>query len=372
MQQFNHHLLCLARDAREFTQAGLAQKMNITQGTQSKYEAGLLLPSDEVLKQLSEALQFPVSFFLQPEQPYGFPPFHFRKRKKLGTKALNRIIAEMNICRMHVKRLCVSYERGEVGFIPEIDADQYQGFSKRRSAIDNRIPAIDDIAQHVREAWGVPAGPIENMVALIERNGGIVVPCAFGTDLIDAMSQRIDGMPVLFFVNKAAPADRVRYTLAHELGHMILHTLSLSDDDTMEDQADAFAGAFLLPAEEVRPQLRRFDLAHLANLKAYWKVSMGALAMRADRLNLISAHQKKMFWIQMGQLDYRKNEPNEPAGEIPEAMTRMLQFHRNELGYSETDIAALLHLNVADFRKLYGEAVLLRRTITTPRLRLVK
>jgi Zn-dependent peptidase ImmA (M78 family)/DNA-binding XRE family transcriptional regulator len=365
MQQFNHHLLCLARDARELTQAGLAQKVKITQGTLSKYETGLLSPPEDVLQQISEALQFPVSFFLQPEQPYGFPPFHFRKRKKLGTKALNRIIAEMNICRMHVKRLCVSYERDELGFIPEIDPDQYQGFSKNG-------PAIEDIAQHVREAWGVSRGPIENMVALIERNGGIVLPCAFGTDLIDAMSQRIDGMPVLFFVNKTAPADRVRYTLAHELGHMILHTLSLSDDDTMEDQADAFAGAFLLPAEEFRPQLRRFDLAHLANLKAYWKVSMGALAMRADRLNLISAHQKKTFWIQMGKLDYRRNEPNEPAPEAPEALSRMIRFHRRDLGYSESDVATMLHLNTADFQKLYGQIVLLRRTIESPRLRLVK
>ena len=220
---------------------------------------------------------------------------------------------------MHVKRLCISYERNEAGFIPEIDPDQYQGFSKRS-------PAIEDIAQHVREVWGVPAGPIDNMVALIERNGGIVVPCAFGTDLIDAMSQRIDGMPVLFFVNKTAPADRVRYTLAHELGHMILHTLSLRDDDTMEDQADVFAGAFLLPAEELRSQLRRFDLAHIANLKAYWKVSMGAIAMRAAGLNLISAHQNKVFWMQMGNFGYRKNEPNELAAHTPEAQLRMIKF----------------------------------------------
>src|SRR5579862_918407 len=124
MQQFNHHLLCLARDAREFTQAGLAQKMNVSQGSLSKYETGLLLPPDDIVQQMSDVLRFPVSFFYQPEQPYGFPPFHFRKRKKLGTRALNRIIAEINICRMHVKRLCVSYEREVVGFIPEIDPDQ--------------------------------------------------------------------------------------------------------------------------------------------------------------------------------------------------------------------------------------------------------
>src|SRR3569833_2324766 len=98
MKQFNYHMLCLARDARELTQAGLAQKMGVGQGALSKYETGLLSPPDEVVALIARTLRFPESFFYQPEQPYGFPPFHFRKRKKLSAKTLNRIIAEMNIC----------------------------------------------------------------------------------------------------------------------------------------------------------------------------------------------------------------------------------------------------------------------------------
>ena len=73
-------------------------------------------------------------------------------------------------------------------------------------------------------------------------------------------------MPVLFFVNEEAPADRQRHTLAHELGHMVLHTTTLKLDDEMECEADEFAGAFMLPAEEVRNQVGRFDLRHLANM----------------------------------------------------------------------------------------------------------
>jgi len=363
--QFNYNMLCLARDSRELTQSGLADRMKITQGTLSKYETGLLAPPEDVVREFANALAYPESFFFQGEQAYGFPPFHFRKRKKLGQKAMNRIIAEMNIRRMHVKRLALSYERDSTGFIPEIDMDEYQGISKRR-------PTIEDIAQHVREAWGVPRGPIENMVGLIERNGGIVVPCEFGTDLIDAMSQRIDGMPVLFFVNKAAPADRIRFTLAHELGHMILHTLSLSEDDTMEDQADAFAGAFLLPTDEIRPQLRRIDLPHLANLKGYWKVSIAALMMRADRLDLITPYQRKVFWMDMSRAGYRKSEPNEPAAESPEAIGRMIRFHQRQLGYTNTDVSTLLYLLPSEFTRLYSGALATQpSTSAAPTLRVV-
>jgi Zn-dependent peptidase ImmA (M78 family) len=337
--------------------------MDIGQGTLSKYETGLLPPPDEAIDRMMKVLRFPRSFFFLPEQSYGMPPFHFRKRKKLGKKALNRIIAEMNIRRMHIKDLSISYERESTGFIPEIDLDEFQGLSKRR-------PTIEEIAQHVRGLWKVPSGPIENMTALIERNGGIVVPCNFGVDLIDAMSQRIDGMPVCFFINKSAPADRVRYTLAHELGHMILHTLELSDDDTMEDQADEFAGAFLLPAAEFAPQIsRRFDLPHIANLKGYWKVSMAMIAMRATRLNLISPYQQKMFWVQMR--DFRKHEPNEPVAEHPQTMSRMIGFHQRQLGYSETDMSRLLHLERDDFSAWYGDVDTRSNGRGTANLRLV-
>ncbi len=137
---------------------------------------------------------------------------------------------------------------------------------------------IEGAARSLREMWMLPAGPIADMVELLEANRGIVLPCDFGTDLIDAMSQRIEGLLILFLVNINSPSDRLRHTLAHELGHMILHTITVKSDEEMEDEADAFAGAFLLPADEIRPQLRRFDLRQLADLKLYWKVSSRPVA----------------------------------------------------------------------------------------------
>jgi Zn-dependent peptidase ImmA (M78 family)/transcriptional regulator with XRE-family HTH domain len=361
MGAFNHRLISLARDARALTQSQLAKKTRLSQSVVSKYEAGLLLPTEDAVNQISDALRYPASFFFQNEQAYGFPPFHFRKRKKLGAKALNRIVAEMNIRRVHVKKLSISYDADGLGVIPELDPDEY-------STTSNKRPTTEDLARHMRELWMVPDGPIDNMVDLLERNGGIVIPCDFGTDQLDAMSQRIDGMPVLFYVNVNAPADRVRHTLAHELGHMVLHTLVLREDQDMEDEANAFAGAFLVPAKEFKAQMRQFSLRHLANLKGYWKVSMAALAMRADRLSLISPYQKKIFFIEMGKLGIRKLEPGEPPAEHPEALNRMIRFHQQVLSYSQNEMAKLLDLLPDEFDSLYGSAADRNR----PVLRLVK
>jgi Zn-dependent peptidase ImmA (M78 family)/transcriptional regulator with XRE-family HTH domain len=347
MTKFNHHMMILARDARGITQAGLADRMKIGQGTVSKYETGFQDPPEEFVRELGYTLDFPSPFFYEPGRPYGFPPFHYRRRKKLSVKALARIVAEMNLRRLHLSKLLISFTWKVNTFIPEIDRDEYRG--KSRTQI-----TTEEAARIVREMWMLPSGPIPNMVELLESNGGIVIPCDFGTDLIDAMSQRIDGMPVIFFVNINAPTDRLRHTLAHELGHMVLHTTAIKSDEEMEDEADAFAGAFLLPADEIRPQFRRFELRQLANLKIYWKVSMAALAVRAERLMLITPYQSKMFWIEMSKLGYRKREPGEPPKEYPHLLRQMIAFHMKKLGYSVKEMADLLLLSVPEFVQMYS------------------
>jgi hypothetical protein len=96
----------------------------------------------------------------------------------------------------------------------------------------------------------------------------------------------------------------------------------------------------------------------LANLKAYWKVSMAALAVRADRLRLITLYQSKMFWIEMGKLGYRKREPNEPPKEQPSLLRQIIAFHMKKLGYSAGELAKLLHLKVAEFQEMYRNEIL--------------
>lgn len=347
MDRFNPYMLALARDARGLTQLELAALIPVAQGTLSKFETGVNTPPDTFVDAAAKALGYPRSFFFQPDRPYGFPPFHYRKRKKLSAKALGRIVAEMNIRRMHVRKMLPSYELRTNRFIPEIDRDEYTASKKGR--LD-----IEDVARSVRENWMVPDGPIDNLVSLLEENGGIVIPCDFGTDLLDAMSQRIDGMPVLFFVNMHAPADRVRHTLAHELGHMVLHTIALQDDAEMEAEADEFAGAFLLPADQVRVQLRRFELRHIANMKGYWKVSMAAIAVRASRLNLITPYQSRAFWIEMTRAGYRKREPNEPPREHPEFLRRMVRHFTSHLGYTRDEMAMFLDLLPLEYDAMYG------------------
>jgi Zn-dependent peptidase ImmA (M78 family)/DNA-binding XRE family transcriptional regulator len=339
-------MVVLARESRGLTQSELADEIDVGQGTISKIESGIIEANESIIEDIAKALNYRVSLFYEPGRPYGMPPFHYRKRKKLGKKPLEKMIGEMNIRRIHLKTLMKSAKVNTNHFIPEIDRDEYLSGSRKPFS-------IEAAARHLREVWMLPEGPIENVVELLEQNGGVVIPCNFESDLIDAVSQRIDGMPVLFFVNMNAPADRIRLTLCHELAHMVLHTTSFLDDDVMEREADIFAGAFLLPANQFRHQLTKFDLRQIANMKKYWKVSMSAIAMRADSLNMISPYQKKMFFIEMGKLGFRKNEPHEPRKESPSNIRKMIDYHLSVLKYSRDELSAALHITPDEFRRMY-------------------
>ena len=308
-------------------------------------------PPRNFVEELASVLNYTPEFFYETGRPYGMPPFHYRRRKKLGQKPLDKMIAEMNIRRLHLRILLRSYDARSNGFIPEIDRNEYQSFVSRAFS-------VEDAARHLREQWMLPDGPIDNVTDLIEENGGVVIPCNFDNDLIDAVSQRIDGIPVLFFVNMNAPADRIRMTLCHELAHMVLHTTTLLEDEVMEDEADLFAGAFLLPAKSIRAQLNKFDIRQIANLKRHWKVSMSSIAMRADRLNMITPYQKKSFFIEMSKLGYRKSEPYEPKKEYPKKLSRLISHHLNVLGYSTPELAKALYISAAEFEKMYGQDML--------------
>src|ERR1700686_874077 len=149
MEKFNHHMMILARDSRGLTQADLAAMLQVGQGTLSKYEAGLSEPPPDFVGHLAESLNFQSTFFYEPGRPYGLPPFHYRRRKKLSAKALARIVAEMNIRRINLTKLLTSFEWKSNAFIPEIDPDEYRGRGAARLT-------TEDIARQIREMWMLP------------------------------------------------------------------------------------------------------------------------------------------------------------------------------------------------------------------------
>jgi Zn-dependent peptidase ImmA (M78 family)/transcriptional regulator with XRE-family HTH domain len=331
-------MLALARESRGHTQIELARLLSISQAYVSKIESDLLEPSADVLARIAEVLDYPESFFFLTDPIYGpgVTEFWHRKRKAATARQMRRIYAEINKRIIHVERLLRAAELPESFY--RFDVEEFDG------------PA--DVARAVRSAWHLPPGPVVNLVQAVEAAGGLVIRCEFGTRLVDAVSRWVPGLPPMFFTNADLPADRERLTLAHEIGHIVMHR---APSPTMEEEAFDFAAELLTPAAEIAPYLEQPTLPRLASLKPMWKVSIAALITRAARLELIPERQARYLWMQMGRAGYREREPAELdfPKEEPTLLRDLFALHRSELHYSIEDLAGLLAIHAREVASIY-------------------
>lgn len=341
--QYNHSMIILARESRGISQSELSKLLGFSQGKLSKVENGILALSLEELEKISITLGYPTAFFQKNENIYGMglSEFFHRKKQTVPQKSLNKIYARLEKRRMEIQVLLKSIDFGETNF-PHIDPDRYDG-------------DVEKIAQLMRVTWRVPKGPIQNVVNLIEDAGGIIVPFDFEGAQIDAITLWHPGTPPLIFTNFDRPPDRIRFTLCHEVGHLIMHRTPPSEYQDIEQQADQFASEFLMPREDVSHTLKDLTLQKLAALKPHWKVSMGALLKKAADLGIISERQSRYLWMQMGKLGYRTKEPAElaPPIEKPWILDDILNVYQNDLKYSISDLSTAVHLSESEFSTQY-------------------
>ncbi|GHO52908.1 helix-turn-helix domain-containing protein [Ktedonobacter robiniae] len=342
-QPVNSEMLILARESRGFTQSELAKLTHISQANISKYESGLLNVSKDHLVRIASALHYPEAFFHLSEQRFSFGSSctYHRKRQTMPVQELKVLLAKSNIFRIHVTRLLNNVEIEADNLFQRLDVDDFDG-------------DVEEIARRVRRAWQLPFGPVNNLVKVIEDAGGIVYLCSFGTRKLDAISQWIPSQdpssPPIFLINSDMPGERIRHTLAHELGHVIMHRIPT---DNMEAEADRFASEFLMPAHDVAPDLRTLTLPNLARLKSYWKVSMAAIIRRARDLGKITERQYRTLYEQMSKQGYKINEPNPLPIERPTIFNEILEVYQQDYGYSMAEISNLIFLLEDETREKY-------------------
>lgn len=335
----NPEMLVLGRDSRGMTQADLARKSGVSQGYISKGENELLPVAGERLDAIARALDYPVDFFVLPEHAEGVEALFHRKLRTLPAAQLRQVQAQINIMRVQVKRLMRGVEIRAPRPFPRFDVDEVGG--------------PEEAARLTRRAWRLPLGPIVNLVRSIEAAGGVVIPVSFATAKVSAAAQwPVDDSRPYFFVNAGHPGDRQRFSLAHEVAHVVLHSFP---DPEQEAQADRFAAELLMPADEIRPQLRpKLTPSRLIELKRYWKVAMSAIIMRAGQLETISEKEKTSLYKLMGARGWRTREPYILRAEAPELLPSVLATHINQHGYSIGDLSRVALVREAEFRRLYG------------------
>lgn len=334
-----------ARKAAGFSLRALGERAGISPMAISKYENGQSTPSSKVLLSLGAALGVRVEYFFRIAK-VQLGEVEYRKHSKLPKKTLDQIEGDV------IEQIERFMELEE--FLPVSPIESFR--------LPEGLPAVesyDDIervAEGIREAWNLGTGPIPELIDTLEEKGVKVFQSnALHDEKFDGLAAQLNGTPVIV-VGRDWPRDRQRFTLAHELGHLALKG-RLAPELEEERAANRFAGAFLVPASEVRKELgnrrKRLDPGELCILKRAYGLSMQGWLYRAYDLGVLNRTAFVDMWKLFREKGWRKREPGAPyPPEHPKLfMQLVLHAHAEEL-INESKAAELLKVSTAKLRAI--------------------
>lgn len=298
-----------AREANGLSMKELSELIGVSSQAISQYEHGIIRPSILILRRISNMLEYPFEFFLKEKLVYNYSDetIFFR-----ATKDTTKKIKDAYAYRIKWANEILSYFKNFIEFckvnIPSLD--EYDLSYEMSSDV------IEDITQKVREYWNLGDGPIENLTEILEDNGFVLCKISFKNKKVEAFSQWNNGVPYIFFGANRESAVSFRFSIAHELGHLLMHYFVSKDDvfdkkklSIMEEQANKFAAFLLMPSKTFSRDMISNSLDYLIYIKEKWKVSIGSIIKRCADLDILSENQAIYLYRQLAMKGYKKKEP---------------------------------------------------------------
>ncbi len=323
----------------------------------SKYERNESMPSSSVLIALADALDVPVDY-LAGDCDLVLESVEFRK-KKLTSKR-QEVQVEAKVLQLLERYLTLE----ELLRLPSVEWD------KPREApwpVLNDPAEAEQAALGLRHHWGLGLEPVPNLIEFLEERGIKLLTMGLGD--IDGLTARVRhdrGAPsAVIVVNQDHWGERQRFTIAHELGHMVM---DVADKRKEEKAAHRFAGAFLMPAETLRAEIgkRRKSMgwSELFELKRIFGVSVQALTYRCKDLGIFSNVLFRRLFDEFERLGWRSppfEEPHTIEQVRPSRRFERLCFRALVEGaVSDSRAAELLGISVHELHRRVEEPPVVR------------
>jgi len=322
----NRRQLTFAREFRGYSQSDLSNAINgLSQPNLSKYEKGFGFLSKEVQESIAKFLDFPIEFF-ELEIGNKIVNGNYRKRSTVTKNLIQNFEYSCKLVGYIIDELSQTIDWPEAKYTP-INVEE--GYSP------------EYIAQFIRRKLKIDSySPVKNIFKAIESLGIIIyeLPTDIKFDGVSFITDK--GFP-LIVINKNFPNDRKRFTLAHELGHILMHnehSFIISEYRDKEKEANSFAAEFLMPEESCKNNLRGIKFNDLADYKQYWLTSMAFVIRRAYDLGCINKNEYTYFNIQMSRFGYSKVEPVKVFIDEPVNFNKSISLMETELEYTFDDL----------------------------------
>ena len=338
-----------ARLAAGLTLAALGEKVGLTHTAIQKYEKELLTPTSSQLLKLARACGIRVEYFFRTHQVELVDP-EFRKLSTFGKTAQEAL--KIKVADLVEKRVEL------LGYFPESPVFRFESPACLPKSIQT-LDQIEEFADKARGAWNLGLDPIGDLTDTLETLGLLVIVVEEdnpGFSGLQATARTADGRtyPVVA-VSSNWPGDRQRFTLAHELGHLLLDG-RLENEINEEKACNRFAGAFLAPKAAVIQCLGTFRRAlewqELLAAKHEFGLSMGGWLQRAKQCGVISESIHLGLFKRFSANGWRKKEPGDAVQREQSRLFEQLVYRAlSEQYITESKAAELLGIPMMQFHK---------------------
>jgi Zn-dependent peptidase ImmA (M78 family) len=343
----NNVMVQLTRLACGWSRKRLADEVGVSASHVSKVESGVLSLAGKALLDYARVMQCSPEALCVPFTRSPAEGTHFRANASTAEWKRDRVWARANLVAMRLGRIQARADIEPVLALPELDPADY-------AAEHGEITA----AQVLRRLWRV-AGPIRSMVELLEAAGVFVVVEDFCDREIDAVTLRANQQhPHLVYVNAALPPDRMRMTLAHELGHLVMDAMTLVSPTETERRATAFAAEFLAPIDDIAFDLDRVSIRtvhELDELRLTWGVSVSSLVLRARERGVLSDYQYRSMFRLLNETG-RMYGPRPGVSDEEPKLTSSVLEQLMAAGYTATELDEITLLTSTQRADLFQTA----------------
>jgi Zn-dependent peptidase ImmA (M78 family) len=309
----------------------------------SQVETGDRRPTDDLHAAFADALGFEPEFFLDPiEDEFREEECSFRRRESTPARLRERVLAHGTLVGMVVHYLNRTLKLPSYN-VPRIPVQ--------------RLEDVEVAARACREHWGLDLDAPLAKVGLVLEGAGVPIGVLDAQDeKVDAFSRRGAKLCMIVLNTTKGSTSRTLSDIAHEAGHLVMHWDQPLRTPEREKEAQRFAGAFLLPAQQFARELRtmsRLDWEHWFELKQRWRTSVAMMIYRAHDLGLIDAVQFRRFYKTLHKRGWHRDEPHEPEAERPELLQLAL-VEAAKRGDTPATIARALHWKPSTFAEVVG------------------
>ncbi len=335
-----------ARKAAGLSLRDLGDKIGLTHAAIKKYEDEMSTPTSTTLLKLARALNVRTEYFFRPET-VALDRIEYRKRSTLPKKRLEAI--EHEVIDQIERRIELE------NLFPTPPVVPFAPVSALPAQITD-LSQIENIVELVRKAWDLGYDPIPDLIDVLETHGIRVFMIDANTDpKFDGLAASVNQMPIIV-VGSNWPGDRQRFTLAHELGHLMMADRLAAGIDE-EVACDRFAGAFLIPRKSVEQELGThrncIEPKELSLLKEEFGLSMAGILYRVRDLGIVTPawrdEQAKLFRIKGWHL-------TEPGRQCPAEKSHVFEqmvFHALAEDYiGESKAAELMRISLTSFQRI--------------------